>query len=228
MTIDSEIWRDETRGQWQGRGISARFTFHFSDWRPPGREGFGVLRVLNEDRIEPRSGFATHAHRDLEILMIPLQGGIAHEDSLGNTDTVLAGDVLLMQAGSGIEHSQFNAYPDSVDHHLQVWIAPRKPGATPSVRKLLAPLPARLDRWVLVASADGEGHSLVLNQDARVWLSRLSVDQTLSAPSELEGSAFLHVATGSVAVKPDTEGSCSPGARRSQPTFCSCSFRLSR
>lgn len=194
-----EIRRGDDRGSYSANGIRARFSFHFGGWRAPGRERFGALRVLNEDRIVPGAGFPPHPHERLEILMFPLSGGIAHWDSLGNTFTALPDEAVHMSAGTGLEHSQFNAFPDRDDHHLQVWLSPRNPDRPPRIARRAFPAEGRTDRWQLVASGSGRDGSLAIDQHAEVWRARLGAGVRLGwRPRDAHRRLYLHVATGKV------------------------------
>jgi redox-sensitive bicupin YhaK (pirin superfamily) len=201
-----DLRRAGTRGAQHADWLDARFSFAFGDYRDPARMGFGVLRVLNDDRIQPGAGFPMHPHRDMEILMLPLSGAIAHADSLGNSLVVQPDDVLLMSAGAGIRHSQMNALPDAVDHHLQLWLLPRRHGTAPRIEHRRFDPAARQGRWQLIASPDGAAGSLCIDQDARVWRAALPPRSVLSFVPEPGRSAYLHVATGHVGLATQAPG----------------------
>jgi redox-sensitive bicupin YhaK (pirin superfamily) len=196
-----ELRKAGSRGTLRSDWLDARFSFSFGDYRDPARHRFSVLRVLNEDIILPGSGFPMHPHRDMEILMIPLSGAIAHADSLGHQAVVRPDEVLLMSAGEGIRHSQMNASQQSLDHHLQLWLLPREHGTAPRIEHRRFEAAGRQGRWQLIGSADGQHDSLRIDQDARVWRAALAAGSALGFAPEAGRSVYLHVATGEVQLR---------------------------
>jgi quercetin 2,3-dioxygenase len=167
-----------------------------ADYQPTDRQSFSALRALNEDTIQAASGFKMHPHDNLEILMMPLQGTIAHEDSLGNLDRISTGEVMLMSAGKGIQHSQMNASQQSIDHHLQIWLLPRRRDTTPYIAKQRFLDSGRANRWQLIASPDGNEDSLQVDQDARVWRTRMTATKLSYRPHADDRAFYLHVISG--------------------------------
>lgn len=176
--------------------LESRCSFNFGPFTRPGREHFGALRVLNEDWIEPGSGFGMHPHENIEILLMPLQAETAHEDSLGNRVNVRADELLLIRAGSGIRHSQINASHTERDHHMQIWLLPRRRGAAPALLHRHFEREYRQDRWELWASGHGEPDVPAIDADARIYRSLLADGVVLAAPCPNAHSAYLHVITG--------------------------------
>ncbi|MFP8836227.1 pirin family protein [Hydrogenophaga sp. XSHU_21] len=125
---DLTVWRAGARGQLRTDWLDARLTLNFGPWSAPGRDRFGPLRVLNDDRVDPGAGFGMHGHRDLDILMVPLSTPIEHRDSEGRHQWVRPGEIQWMRAGRGVAHSQMNASNDRVDRHLQLWVEPDHKG----------------------------------------------------------------------------------------------------
>jgi redox-sensitive bicupin YhaK (pirin superfamily) len=201
---DPEIRRAAERGRMTTDWLDAQFSFAFADHDPPGRRRFSVLRVLNEDRIQPATGFGMHPHRDMEILLMPLEGAVAHADSLGHRAVLHPDEVLRMSAGAGLTHSQMNASDRVLDHHLQLWLLPRQRGTAPRVDWRRFDGGGREGRWQAIASGDGRDGSLVIDQDATVWRARLRAGATLAYAPPPERSLYLHVARGSV----DLDGPC--------------------
>jgi quercetin 2,3-dioxygenase len=199
-----DIRRADSRGRLVTDWLDAHFSFAFGEYRDPQRLRFGALRVLNEDRIRPGSGFGLHPHRDMEILLLPLAGAVAHADSLGHRFDVQPDEVLLMSAGAGIEHSQMNASEIQPDHHLQVWLLPRQRGTLPRIAHRRFERSGREGRWQLVASPDGHDGSLQIDQDAYLWRAHLSRGSALCCSPAPDRSRYLHVATGAVLLR--TEG----------------------
>jgi redox-sensitive bicupin YhaK (pirin superfamily) len=190
-----------SRGNLRTGWLDARFSFSFGDYRHPARQRFSALRVLNEDFIQPGTGFAMHPHRDMEILMLPLSGAIAHTDSLGHQAVVRPDEVMMMSAGSGIRHSQMNASQQTVDHHLQLWLLPRQRGTVPRLEHRHFDRAGRLGQWQLIASPDGRQGSVLIDQDACVWRAALPRGSLLGFSPAPGRSAYLHLATGSVQLR---------------------------
>jgi redox-sensitive bicupin YhaK (pirin superfamily) len=144
-------------------------SFSFAGYHDPAHMGFGNLRVINEDRIEPGTGFGTHGHRDMEIISYVMSGSIGHKDSIGNGASIPPGDVQRMSAGSGIQHSEFNHAQNSVTHFLQIWIEPNVRGIAPGYeQKTFADLEKR-GKLRLVASPDGAAGAVTIHADARLY-----------------------------------------------------------
>jgi redox-sensitive bicupin YhaK (pirin superfamily) len=184
------------RGLLDAGWLRARFSFSFGGYEHPQGDRFGPLVALNEDEVQPGSGFPWHTHRDLEILMLPLAGQIANEDSLGLRHTFGPGEVLMMRAGSGIRHSQFNPSNEVLDRHLQVWIAPAVTGLPPRVQLRQLP-PPKLGEWRLVAAPEGESALFTLAQQARVCLGAAGEGRPLELVLAPGDAAFVHLVAGS-------------------------------
>ncbi len=189
------LWRNSARGQLRTHWLDARLTLDFGTWSAPGRSRFGALRVLNDDRVDPAAGFGMHAHRDLDILMVPLTTPIEHRDSEGRHQWVRPAEVQWMRAGSGISHSQMNASHEHVDRHLQLWIEPQHKGLHPDVR-VHAIGPRRAGQWQPLC---GEQHSL-FQPDASVaiWLGWADPGHVLTLGSA--GARLIQVVEGVVQV----------------------------
>ena len=157
--------RGETRLDW----LDSRHTFSFADYYDPAQMGFGALRVINEDRVAPGGGFATHAHRDMEILTWVLDGALAHRDSLGNGSIIRPGEMQRMTAGTGIRHSEFNASQSEPVHFLQIWILPERQGLPPAYEQKAFGREELDGKLRLIASRDGRNGSVTVHQDAEVY-----------------------------------------------------------
>ena len=160
----------EERGHTRLSWLDSRHSFSFDRYYDPRHMGFRVLRVINEDRVDPGQGFGTHPHRDMEILTFVLEGALEHKDSLGNGSVIRPGDVQRMTAGTGISHSEFNPSRTEPVHFLQVWILPERPGLEPSYEQRSFPAAGLR----LVGSRDGREGSVRIHQDVLVYVARLS------------------------------------------------------
>lgn len=130
---EPQLWPNKQRGSLRTDWLDAKLTLNFGPWKLDGRERFGPLLVLNDDRVRPLAGFGMHEHRDLDILMVPLTTPIEHRDSEGRRQLVRPGQIQWMRAGSGIAHSQMNASSQQMDRHLQLWVEPKRQGLHPEV-----------------------------------------------------------------------------------------------
>lgn len=167
------------RGRADHGWLQACHTFSFAEYHDPAHMGWGVLRVINEDRIAPGSGFGMHGHRDMEIVTWILDGELAHRDSLGNTGVIRRGEVQRMSAGKGVLHSEVNPSQEAGTHLLQIWIEPARRGIAPSYEQQALPLVARAGGWCLVASPEGADGSARLNQNARILACHLAAGQSV-------------------------------------------------
>ena len=187
------------RGQGRASWLESRHSFSFADYYDPKHMGFGALRVINEDHIAPGGGFPTHGHRDMEILTYVLRGALAHKDSLGNGSTIKPGDVQLMHAGTGIQHSEFNASDSEPVHSLQIWLLPDRSGHEPGYQQKGFP-PADGDGNLrLIASRAGKDGSLVIHQDAAIYAGKLRKGERAELVLEPGRRAWVQVARGTVA-----------------------------
>lgn len=193
-----EIRRSSERGRAQFGWLDSRHTFSFGSYHDPRFMGFGPLRVINEDRVQPGQGFGTHSHQDMEIVSYVLDGALAHKDSLGTGSVIRPGDVQRMSAGTGVSHSEFNQSQSEVVHFLQIWILPDTEGLPPSYEQKTFPAAGRQDRWCLVASADGADGSLTVHQDVRMFAALLGAGRALNHDLRPGRCAWLQVARGSI------------------------------
>jgi len=180
--------------------LKSRHSFSFADYYEPAHMGFGNLRVINEDRIAPGTGFGTHGHRDMEILSVVLEGALAHRDNIGNGATILPGEVQRMSAGRGVMHSEFNAARDATTHFLQIWILPSRQGIDPGYEQKAFAEGDKRGRLRVVASPDGRDGSLTVHADASLYAGLLDGDERTAlvlAPGRL---GYVHVARGEVRV----------------------------
>jgi hypothetical protein len=193
-----EIRRGEDRGYADHGWLQSYHTFSFADYFDPRHVQFGPLRVINEDRVVPGSGFGTHGHRDMEILSYVLDGELAHKDSTGSSSTIRPGDVQRMSAGRGVLHSEFNGSHAKPVHFLQIWILPDVTGIAPEYEeKHFGPAEKR-GRLRLIASPSGEQGSVTLHQDARVYAGLFDGDEQATLDVAAGRRVYLHVARGRI------------------------------
>jgi len=162
--------------------------------------GYGALRVINEDRVRPATGFGTHGHRDMEIISYVLEGALAHKDSMGNGSAILPGDVQRMSAGTGVMHSEFNHAKDGETHFLQIWIEPDVRGIPPSYEQKHFDAAAKRGRLRLVASPDGREGSVTVHQDAFVYAALLDGAERALHRLAPGRKAYVHIARGRLVV----------------------------
>ena len=187
-----------TRGRVQAGWLDSQHTFSFGQYYDPAWMGFGVLRVINEDRVAPGAGFPPHRHANMEILSYVLAGALSHRDSSGGGGLIRPGELQWMSAGHGVEHSEFNASDTQPVHFLQIWLQPDRLNAEPAYAQREATSPLGPGRWTLLASPDGRDDSLAIRQQARVHGVRLALGETVEHPLDPARRYWLHVALGSV------------------------------
>jgi redox-sensitive bicupin YhaK (pirin superfamily) len=170
-------------------------SFSFADYHDPRHMGFGNLRVINEDRIAPGTGFGTHGHRDMEIVSYVLQGALAHRDSMGNGTRIEPGDVQRMSAGRGVMHSEFNHAPDQTTHFLQIWILPDEQGVAPGYEQKHFDAASKRGVLRLVASPDGRDGSVTLHADASMYAGLFDGGETATLALDPARKAYVHVAS---------------------------------
>ncbi len=192
------IRRSQERGHAQHGWLDSFHSFSFADYHDPEHMGFGVLRVINEDRVQAGRGFGTHGHRDMEIISYVLEGGLAHKDSMGNGSVIRPGDVQRMSAGTGVTHSEFNASDREAVHFLQIWIEPDQRGIPPSYEEKRFDDPSKRGEWRLIASRDARDGSLLIHQDADLFVTRLEAGESLARELDPGRRAYVHVIRGGV------------------------------
>ncbi len=186
------------RGHANHGWLDTHHTFSFANYYDPAHMGFRALRVINEDRVAAGAGFPTHPHRDMEIISYVLDGAIEHRDSMGNGSVIRAGDVQRMTAGTGVFHSEFNPSRAEPLHFLQIWLLPNERGLTPGYEQRSFSLADRTNRLRLVASPDGAGDSVSINQDVSLYSSMLSADEQVEHELDAGRHAWLQVISGAV------------------------------
>lgn len=195
------IHRSDTRGISNHGWLNSHHTYSFSSYQNPERMGFGALRVINDDVVQPEMGFGMHAHENMEIISIPLTGSLQHKDSMGNQHVIEAGEVQIMSAGTGITHSEYNHSTTQTVSFLQIWVLPKKLDIEPRYEQKRFDVTQRKNKFQIIVSPNGMQGSLSINQDA--YFSVIEFIEDLSKDYELyrEGNGvYLFVITGSVNV----------------------------
>ncbi len=195
------VRKSDERGHADHGWLDARHSFSFADYHDPDFMGYRSLRVLNEDRVAAGQGFGMHAHRNMEIVTIVLEGALEHKDSIGNGAQMVPGDVQRMTAGSGVRHSEFNPSSSDSLHLLQIWLHPEADGLPPSYEQIKIIEEEKRDRLRLIASRDGSDGSLTIHQDARLYLADLSPGTTVGHRLDPGRGGWLQVIAGSVTVE---------------------------
>jgi redox-sensitive bicupin YhaK (pirin superfamily) len=185
------------RGHADHGWLKSFHSFSFADYHDPRHMGWGNLRVINEDWIAPGTGFGRHGHRDMEIVSYVVAGALAHQDSMGNTEVIPAGDVQRMSAGTGVMHSEFNHAKEQT-HLLQIWILPTRSGFQPGYEQKAFGPAGKRGRLQLVASPDGELGSVSMNADARLYAGLLDGTEQAALALDVTRKGYLHVVRGSV------------------------------
>lgn len=169
ITMNTVLHKADTRGHANHGWLDSHHTFSFANYRNPDRMHFGVLRVLNDDRVEAGMGFGTHPHDNMEIISIPLEGDLEHKDSMGNVTVIREGDIQVMSAGTGIFHSEFNKNKDKEVKFLQIWLFPNKKNVTPRYDQISLRSIAQKNRFYQVLSPNDSDQGVWIHQDA--WFS---------------------------------------------------------
>ncbi len=199
-----QIRRSNARGYADHGWLKSFHSFSFADYFDPAWMGWGNLRVINEDRIAPGTGFGTHGHRDMEIISYVLQGNLAHKDSMGNIKGIPPGDVQRMSAGTGVRHSEFNHAPESVTHFLQIWIEPDERGIAPSYEQKSFAQADKRGRLRKVASRDGDQGSVRIHADATMYAGLFDAGESAELALDPGRKAYVHVVRGQLQVNGQT------------------------
>ena len=192
--------KSQARGHADHGWLKSYHSFSFAEYVDPAHMGWGNLRVINEDRIAPGTGFGTHGHRDMEIISYVLEGNLAHKDSMGNVKGIPPGDVQRMSAGRGVQHSEFNHAPNDTTHFLQIWIEPNVTGIEPSYEQKTFTQQEKQGNLRLLASPDGADGSVLIHADARMYGTLLNGDDSASLALDGKRKGYVQVVRGSVHV----------------------------
>jgi redox-sensitive bicupin YhaK (pirin superfamily) len=188
--------KSQDRGFADHGWLKSFHSFSFAGYYDPQHMGWGNLRVINEDRIAPGTGFGTHGHRDMEIVSYVLSGELAHRDTMGNVKGIPPGDVQRMSAGRGVQHSEFNHAKDQTTHFLQIWIQPNVTGIEPSYEQKTFAEADKRGRLRLVASPDGAEGSVKIHADARMFAGLFDGAEAAAITLDPRRKAYVHLVRG--------------------------------
>ena len=198
------VRRSNDRGAVNMGWLNAKHSFSFGNYYDPDHMGFGSLRVINEDRIEPSQGFGTHGHKDMEIVTYIIEGALEHKDSMGNGSVIRRGDVQRMTAGTGVMHSEFNHSAEVQTHLLQIWLLPEESGLAPGYEDRTFAEVDKNNQLRLIVSRDARDGSLQINQDADVFASVLETGASVTHQLRDGRGAWVQVIRGQVVLNSET------------------------
>ncbi len=190
----------EERGHANHGWLDTHHSFSFAHYFDASHMGFRSLRVINDDVVKPGTGFATHGHRDMEIISYVVSGVLAHEDSTGGKGVIRRGDIQVMSAGTGIRHSEYNASRQDNVRFLQIWILPPREGLPPSYNQRTISEANKRNRLALLAGPESSGAALPIHQDARTYASLLEAGRVVSHPLQPGRGAWVQVVDGAITV----------------------------
>ena len=193
------IYRSSERGKTEWGWLHSMHSFSFGNYYDAGKMGFGLLRVLNDDTVEPGEGFGTHPHNNMEIISIVLKGALEHRDSVGSGSVIYPGDVQVMSAGTGITHSEFNHSSSEPVKFLQLWIIPKERNIKPRYDQKNFILSGMKDEIKTVIAGKESGQALYIHQNAAVSIGSLSRGKNISYTNFYKGNGvYLFVLDGSI------------------------------
>ncbi|NHM01742.1 pirin family protein [Flavobacterium difficile] len=184
------LHKANTRGHANHGWLNAYHSFSFASWYNPERVQFGTLRVLNDDTVAAGMGFGTHPHDNMEIITIPLEGDLAHKDSMGNAATIKTGDVQVMSAGTGIQHSEFNPNADQHTKLFQIWLFPRVRNVEPRYQQITLDASLQKNDFAQILSPNPDDAGVWIHQDAWFYLSDFDKDVTKKLALKRTGNGF--------------------------------------
>ncbi len=190
-----------SRGHADHGWLNAYHSFSFASWYNPERVQFGMLRVLNDDTVAAGMGFGMHPHDNMEIITIPLEGDLAHKDSMGNAATIKTGDVQVMSAGTGIRHSEFNPNEDQQTKLFQIWVFPKYKNVVPRYQQITLNTAAQENNFAQILSPDPEDEGVWIYQDAWFFLANFDKDFSKTYTIKKEGNGlYVFVISGNIAI----------------------------
>lgn len=202
IMANTVLHKADTRGHANHGWLNSYHTFSFANYHNPERMHFGVLRVLNDDTVSAGKGFGTHPHDNMEIISIPLEGDLEHKDSMGNTTVIRNGDVQVMSAGTGIQHSEYNKNQDQAVKFLQIWVFPNKRNVTPRYDQITLKAEDRKNKLQQILSPNADDAGVWIHQDAWFHLGQLEQGQTVEYNVKKKGNGvYAFVLSGSATIQ---------------------------
>ncbi len=192
--------KSNDRGHADHGWLKSMHSFSFAEYHDAQHMGFGNLRVINEDRIAPGTGFGMHGHRDMEIVSYVVDGALAHKDNMGNVATIVPGDVQRMTAGRGVQHSEANHAPSSTTHFFQIWLLPNALNIAPGYEQKHFKPEDKRGHLCLVASADGRDGSVRLNADAALYAGLFDGAESSEVALDPQRKTYVHLVRGALSV----------------------------
>lgn len=195
------LHKAHTRGHANHGWLDTYNSFSFGGYNNPNRMHFGVLRVLNDDKIDGGTGFGMHAHENMEIISIPLEGGLIHKDNMGNTAVIRNGDIQVMSAGTGIKHSEYNENKDTVAKFLQIWVYPNKKNVNPRYDQITLIPTDKHNHLLQIISPNPDDAGIWIHQDAWFHLGSLEKGNTQNYTIKQKGNGvYVFIISGSAIV----------------------------
>ena len=195
------IHKAETRGKADFGWLNSHHTFSFGHYYDPSRVHFGALRVLNDDIVSQGMGFGTHPHDNMEIISIPLEGDLEHQDSMGNKTVIRHGDVQVMSAGTGIQHSEYNKNKDQQVKFLQIWVFPKVRNVTPRYDQITLDVNDRVNKFQQILSPNADDAGVWIHQDAWFHLGKFDEGKTSTYTIKKEGNGvYAFILSGDVSI----------------------------
>jgi len=194
------IRRSHERGHSQHNWLNSFHSFSFAEYYDPRFMGISHLRVLNDDTLEPKAGFPSHSHQNMEIISYVLEGALEHKDNMGNISIIQAGEVQCMSAGTSITHSEYNPSETELTRFLQIWIVPREKQLTPSYSQQSYTKEERQGRLCLIASSNPEQSAVVVHQNIKLFNSLLAENESVEYSIHIGRVLYIHVAKGQVRI----------------------------
>ncbi len=195
------IHRAASRGHANLGWLNSYHTFSFGNYHDPDRMNFGVLRVLNDDEVDPGMGFGTHPHNNMEIISIPIEGDLEHKDSMGNTTVIKQGDIQAMSAGTGVSHSERNKNRDKKVKFLQIWVLPNKTNVTPRYDQITLKPESLKDQFFQIISPNAEDGEIWIHQDAWFHLGEFKKGSRITySVKNNQNGVYVFLLTGSCTV----------------------------
>jgi len=193
------LYTADDRGFTNHKWLKSYHTFSFANYYDEKKSGFGKLLVLNEDTVQPDSGYGTHEHDNMEIISIPLAGGMTHKDNFGNEKTIRKGDVQVISAGNGITHTEYNTSKTEALHFLEIWVLPDRVNGEPNYQS--KNFKFNYGSWSPIIRPDGRGGCMTIYQDLFLYLGRFRKNESLTSPlNQKHHGLFLMVIDGNIRI----------------------------